>query len=108
MTIHWLLRPTKRGIRRGASTVTTLMANSTKFLVSVCALVRWMASPKQPQSFTGLATTIHTVTSVIRAMNTVTSLVTSRRRMAKSRKMPRQNSKAERLMEQASSIHDGT
>ena len=65
------------------------------FFRKVCALESLTASPKHPQSLTGLATQSQSETAVMKSMNTTMMRDTARRLMAKSSKMPRQNSKAD-------------
>ena len=66
------------------------------------------ASPKQPQSLMGLAMASHSVSSVITTMRTITISDTRRRRMAKSRQMPRKNSADDCTTETASVTKSGT
>ena len=96
MAIHWFVLLMKRTILCGSLHTMMAAASRIMFFASVCQLERISASPKHPQSFTGSATAIHTVIIVITAMKASTSRLTMRRLMAKSRKMPRQNSTAER------------
>ena len=83
-----------RGISVGLHATRAAQARSTTFLASVSPLVSLMASPKQPQSLTGLSTKIHTVRAVMTAMNASVSLLTTRRQMARSMSIPIQNSTA--------------
>src|SRR5574344_2474125 len=69
-------------------------ANNTMFLMKVCMLVRCMASPKHPQSFTGLHITNHKVMRVIIAINGDVIFEISLRLIANSRNIPKQNSSA--------------
>ena len=66
-----------------------------------------MASPKHPQSLTGLAIHSHSDTTVMKAISSRVSRDTVRRWMAISRKTPRQNSKADSRMESVRAIHSG-
>ena len=72
-------------MHNGHLATTKAASNSTMFFAKVCPLVSRMASPKQPQSFTGLAKYIHTVMSVIMPIKPNSSFETKRRCMAKSR-----------------------
>ena len=92
----------KRVMRSGHTATTAEAVSRTTFFHSVCQLVSFTASPKQPQSFTGLATANHSVTTVITAMKASTMRDTCLRLMANSRNTPKQNSSAERLSEAAS------
>ena len=83
-------------------------ANSTTFFQNVCQLVSTSASPKQPQSLIGLAIASHSVSSVITTMRISTISDTRRRRMAKSRQMPRKNSADDCTTETASVTKSGT
>lgn len=98
----------KRIIINGRQAMTAVQASSTMFLSSVWPLVRCMASPKHPQSLTGLAIHSQSVTNVITTMNTSDILEADRLWMAKSRKMPRQNSIAESSTEVPKVKMDGT
>lgn len=92
IAIHWLGLDTNRTIFSGhRATIITAMS-STMFFPKVCQFVRWMASPKQPQSVMGLNIASHAVMSVITAMKTSMSFDTWRRLMASSMNMPRENS----------------
>ena len=95
MTIHWLLFDTKRTMSSGQRVTMTAIASSTTFFQNVCQLVSTTASPKHPQSLTGLATASHSVSGVITSMTNSTSLDTSRLRMANIRQMPSTNSMAD-------------
>ena len=92
VTIHWFDLDISRAMSIGRIAVTMAAASSTMFFRSVSPLVSFMASPKHPQSFTGLAMNIHTVMSVITTINAVTSFDTRWRCMANSMNMPRANS----------------
>ena len=67
-----------------------------------------MASPKQPQSLTGLAIAIHTVMRVITVINASITRVVNRRRMAKRMKMPSANSRAANATDEPSVSQSGT
>ena len=98
----------KRIMRSGCHATMAAQASSTRFLAKVCPLVSFSASPKQPQSSMGLATKSQSVTSVITTMKTSVSRDAKRRWIAKSRKIPRQNSKAESPTDEASVSQSGT
>ena len=86
----------------------TVDASSKIFLAKVCPFVSLMASPKQPQSLTGLKRKIHNVTNVMKHMKTAESLVTMSLRIPTSRRIPRQNSRVDTVSEAMSVIHCGT
>ena len=88
----WLLFDMSLGIASGHRAIAAVHARSTMFLASVCALVSVIASPKQPQSFTGSATYIHTVTAVITTMSAASTFDTARRLMANITSTPSVNS----------------
>ena len=67
--------------------------NNMIFFSSVCPLVSLIASPKQPQSFIGLAHTNHMVNNVMMTINAKQTREISLRRMAKRRNTPMQNSR---------------
>ena len=79
---HWVERDRKRYIAKGHLASTMAQASSTMFLRNVSTLVSTTKSPKHPQSFTGLATNIHSVTMVITDMSAKANLETKRRRIA--------------------------
>ena len=108
MAIHCVERERKRYIRSGRHATTTEAASSTMFLSSVCTLVRRNASPKQPQSFTGLNSAIHTVMRVITAMNATRIFDTRWRRMANKTNTPRLNSSADSATDARSVTMSGT
>ena len=85
----------------------TEQASNTMFLASVWPLVSTTASPKQPQSLTGLATAIHTVISVIMVMKIRVTRVASRRRMAQSINTPIENSNAAKSTATVRVTHPG-
>ena len=89
---------TKRNNSIGFHATTRAAPSSTTFFQNVCQLVSTSASPKQPQSLTGLATASQSVSGVITASSTTAILDASRRRMAKSRKMPMENSSVDSAM----------
>ena len=93
-TIHWLVCEMRRIIRSGHKATMTAHADSTTFFQNVIQLLRWTASPKQPQSEIGFAMASHSVSGVINAMRNSEMRVTRRRWMAKSRQMPNVNSNA--------------
>ena len=107
MTIHWLLSEMKRNIAKGLRMMTIEQPRRMMFFTSVSVFVKCKASPKQPQSFTGFATTNHTVISVMMLMKTTINLEMSLRWMAKSRKMPIQNSTAASKTAIINSIQSG-
>ena len=94
MAIHWCVFEMNRYIFNGHRHRTMAGTIKTRFFSSVCVLVSRMASPKQPQSVTGLNKTNHRLTNVMPTMNTSIIFEQRRRRMAKSMKIPRQNSTA--------------
>ena len=69
--------------------------------------VRFRASPKQPQSLTGLAITIHAVMNVITAITNSKTLEVSLLLMANNKNIPMENSKVERPMEAVSVSQSG-
>ena len=69
--------------------------SSTTFFQNVCQLVSTSASPKHPQSLMGFSMANHSVSGVITAIISNISLDVSRRRIANSRKTPKQNSTAD-------------
>ena len=77
------------------------------FLSRVSPLVSFMASPKHPQSFTGLAMNIHTVMRVITTIIAVVNFDTSRRCMANSMNMPSANSVIANAIAPVSVIQSG-
>ena len=97
----------KRTISSGHLATMIAAASSTTFFHSVCQLVSTMASPKQPQSLMGLASASHSVSGVIISRMTTIILEVSLRLMAKSMKMPRQNSRAARATESISDTMSG-
>ena len=66
-----------------------------RFLMNVCVFVRWMVSPKQPQSCIGLLTVSQRVTSVITTIMIRDILLASRRRIASKSITPKVNSIAD-------------
>ncbi len=94
-------------ISRGHFAITTAHANKMMFFISVCVLVSTMASPKHPQSFTGLATAIHKVSTVMTTITAVTMRLTIRRCMANKRYMPKANSKAANITDAVSVAQSG-
>ena len=83
------------------------MASKTMFLANVSAFVSFRASPKQPQSLTGLAITIHAVMNVITAITNSKTLEVSLLLMANNKNIPMENSKVERPMEAVSVSQSG-
>ena len=70
--------------------------------------MRWMASPKQPQSFTVLLSANPNVTSVMNTMKIKVSREVWRRRMANKSKIPKVNSKAESATDVPNNSNWGT
>ena len=108
MTIHWFDSLMKRIIFMGQMATTTAAASSTTFFQNVCQLVSTMASPKQPQSLMGSVNASQSVNGVIIAMMITERRELNLRLMAKSRKMPMQNSVAETPIESASVAKSGS
>ena len=107
MTIHRVGLDMSNGMSIGLLQMRMAMARRMMFLMNVSMLLSTMASPKQPQSFTGSAMTIQSVISVITAITSRVSLLTSLLRMAKSRKMPMANSHMASRTDITSVLHDG-
>ena len=98
MTIHWLDLDTNRYMSSGWRQIRTAMASSTAFFQNVCQLVSTTASPKHPQSLTGLAKASHSVSGVMTRKSISVSSDTMRRRMASNRNVPSENSNADNNM----------
>ena len=81
--------------------------NNMIFFSSVCPLVSLIASPKQPQSFIGLAHTNHMVNNVMMTINAKQTREISLRRMAKRRNTPMQNSRLDITTEASKVIQSG-
>ena len=77
------------------------------FFQKVCAFVKTIASPKQPQSETGLAIQIHRVSSVITNRKAHATLDVALRWMANNSMMPMVNSKVERKMDRVRHTKSG-
>jgi len=108
MAIHWFDLEINRYMPNGHFISTAAHANSTMFLTRVCVLVSFTASPKHPQSLTGLAMATHRVTMVMPAINSSDSSDTRRRRMANRMKMPSENSNADKIIDRAKVTVSGT
>lgn len=89
-------------MQRGYFHTVTAAAISIMFLMNVSQFVSFIASPKHPQSLTGLAMAIHKVITVIMLMNTNIILETICLLIAKSMNTPKQNSSEERRMDEIS------
>ena len=98
----------RRGISNGYFLTTTAAANRIRFLMKVCQLVSTMASPKQPQSVMGSVSASQNVNNVMITSMIRTILDTNLRRIAKSRQMPRINSRAESATDAESVMKSGT
>ena len=77
-------------------------ANRMMFLASVSSLLSTMASPKQPQSDTGLAIAMYVVRIVIATIKMVVILAVPRLLMPKSKCVPMVNSIKARMTAHAS------
>ena len=88
----WLERDIRRPMCVGRHATSAASASRTIFFSSVSRFVRVSASPKQPQSLTGSAMYIHTVTAVMTTMNSSVSLAVTLLLIAVSMNAPSVNS----------------
>ena len=75
-----------------------MSASNTTFFQNVAQLLMTSASPKQPQSETGLLRAIHKVSGVIIIIKMKPPQAVSRKRIPKSMLIPIMNSMAEMMM----------
>ena len=108
MTIHCAFFDTNLTMLVGHFSSMSAMASRMMFLMKVCPLLSTTASPKHPQSFTGLAITIHRVSRVMMLISASTILETRCLLMANNRKMPNENSSAASRTAPTSSVHSGS
>ena len=97
----------KRAISAGRHATSVAHAISTMFFSSVSPLVSLSASPKHPQSFTGSAMYIHTVSAVITLIRASVSFDTMCLRTAKSMNTPSENSRAPSAIATITSAQSG-
>lgn len=107
MTIHWVDFETNLAMQSGRFHKMMAIASKMMFLTKVSPLLSLMASPKQPQSLTGFAITIHRVRSVMQIITNNNILVTIRLRMAKSNRIPKLNSIVDKKTEKVSVAQSG-
>lgn len=72
--------------------------NKIMFFQNVCQLVKTHASPKQPQSDTGLAKARYRVSGVIKIISNKANHVAVVFRMPKNKKIPTENSMADKTI----------
>ena len=98
----------KRAMSTGRHATSAAHAESTMFFSSVSPLVSFSASPKQPQSFTGSATNIHSVSTVIAVIKASVMRDTTCRRTANSMNTPNANSNAPKAIATPTSAQSGS
>ena len=108
MTIHWVDLEKHLIIFNGIFHRQIAIANRMRFLTRVSSLLNLMASPKHPQSFTGLAMAIQMVMSVMMTMINSNILDISLLLIPNRMNMPMENSIVERATEAVRVIQSGT